>query len=69
VQAGSSLKLLRIAEGEADIYPRLAPTCEWDTAAAQAVLEGAGGKVTQVDGSPIKYGKTDMLNPHFVASS
>ena len=69
VQAGSSLKLLRIAEGEADIYPRLAPTCEWDTAAAQAVLEGAGGKVTQVDGSPMKYGKTDMLNPHFVASS
>jgi 3'(2'), 5'-bisphosphate nucleotidase len=69
VQAGSSLKLLRIAEGEADIYPRLAPTCEWDTAAAQAVLEGAGGKVTQVDGSPMKYGKTDMLNPYFVASS
>jgi len=69
VQAGSSLKLLRIAEGEADIYPRLAPTCEWDTAAAQAVLEGAGGKVTQVDGSPMEYGKTDMLNPHFVASS
>jgi len=69
VQAGSSLKLLRIAEGEADIYPRLAPTCEWDTAAAQAVLEGAGGKVTQVDGSPMRYGKTDILNPHFVASS
>ena len=69
VQAGSSLKLLRIAEGEADIYPRLAPTCEWDTAAAQAVLEGAGGKVTQVDGSPMQYGKIDILNPHFVASS
>ena len=69
VQAGSSLKLLRIAEGEADIYPRLAPTCEWDTAAAQAVLEGAGGKVTQVDGSPMKYGKEDILNPHFVATS
>ena len=69
VQAGSSLKLLRIAEGEADIYPRLAPTCEWDTAAAQAVLEGAGGKVTQVDGSLMQYGKADILNPHFVASS
>jgi 3'(2'), 5'-bisphosphate nucleotidase len=69
VQAGSSLKLLRIAEGEADIFPRLAPPCEWDTAAAQAVLEGAGGKVTQVDGSPMKYGKTDMLTPHFVARS
>ena len=69
IQAGSSLKLLRIAEGEADIYPRLAPTCEWDTAAAQAVLEGAGGKVAQVDGSPMQYGKADILNPHFVASS
>ena len=69
VQAGSSLKLLRIAEGEADIYPRLAPTCEWDTAAAQAVLEGAGGKVTQVNGSPMRYGKANILNPHFVASS
>ena len=68
VQAGSSLKLLRIAEGEADIYPRLAPTCEWDTAAAQAVLEGAGGKVTQVDGSLMEYGKANILNPHFVAS-
>ena len=69
VQAGSSLKLLRIAEGEADIYPRLAPTCEWDTATAQAVSEGAGGKVTQVDGSPMEYGKANILNPHFVASS
>jgi len=69
IQAGSSLKLLRIAEGTADIYPRLAPTSEWDTAAAQAVLEGAGGKVTKVDGSPMKYGKTDILNPHFVARS
>ena len=69
MQAGSSLKLLRIAEGEADIYPRLAPTCEWDTAAAQAVLEGAGGKVTQVDGSPMKYGKEDIVNPHFVATN
>ena len=69
IQAGSSLKLLRIAEGSADIYPRLAPTSEWDTAAAQAVLEGAGGKVTKVDGSPMEYGKTDILNPHFVARS
>ena len=67
VQAGSSLKFLRIAEGEADIYPRLAPTCEWDTAAAHAVLEGAGGSVTQVDGSELRYGKTNILNPYFVA--
>ena len=69
IQAGSSLKLLRIADGSADIYPRLAPTSEWDTAAAQAVLEGAGGQVTKVDGSPMAYGKTDILNPHFVARS
>lgn len=67
IQAGSSLKFLRIAEGSADLYPRLAPTCEWDTAAAQAVLEGAGGSVTQVDGSPLVYGKSEILNPHFVA--
>ena len=67
VQAGSSSKLLRIAEGTADIYPRLAPTCEWDTAAAQAVLEGAGGSVTKVDGSQMAYGKKDILNPYFIA--
>ena len=67
VQAGSSLKFLRIAEGRADIYPRLAPTCEWDTAAAHAVLEGAGGSVTQVDGSELQYGKPNILNPYFVA--
>lgn len=67
IQAGSSLKFLRIAEGAADLYPRLAPTCEWDTAAAQAVLEGAGGSVTQLDGSPLVYGKSQIFNPHFVA--
>ena len=67
IQAGSSLKFLRIAEGAADLYPRLAPTCEWDTAAAQAVLEGAGGSVTQLDGSPVVYGKDDFINPHFIA--
>jgi 3'(2'), 5'-bisphosphate nucleotidase len=69
IQAGSSLKFLRIAEGAADLYPRLAPTSEWDTAAAQAVLEGAGGSVTQLDGSPVIYGKSDILNPHFVAQA
>jgi 3'(2'), 5'-bisphosphate nucleotidase len=67
IQAGSSLKFLRIAEGLADIYPRLAPTCEWDTAAAQAILEGAGGNVTQPDGSPMVYGKLEILNPFFIA--
>ena len=69
IQAGSSLKFLRIAEGLADIYPRLAPTCEWDTAAAQAVLEGAGGSVKQTDGSLVTYGKSEILNPFFVASA
>jgi 3'(2'), 5'-bisphosphate nucleotidase len=67
VQAGSSLKFLKIATGEADIYPRLAPTCEWDTAAAQAVLEGAGGQVTQASGEKMHYGKEEILNPHFIA--
>ena len=67
LQAGSSLKFIRIAEGLADYYPRLAPTCEWDTAAAQAVLEGANGSVKQISGEPMVYGKRDILNPHFIA--
>lgn len=69
VQAGSSLKFCRIAEGNADVYPRFAPTCEWDTAAAQAVVEGAGGSVHEVDGSRLRYGKPEVLNPHFIAAS
>lgn len=68
VQAGSSLKFCRVAEGAADIYPRLSPTCEWDTAAAQAVLEGAGGAVLDLQGQPLQYGKADVLNPWFVAT-
>ncbi|TNI70281.1 3'(2'),5'-bisphosphate nucleotidase CysQ [Aeromonas media] len=67
VSMGSSLKFCLIAEGGAELYPRLAPTCEWDTAAAQAVLEGAGGSVTQLDGSALAYNKPDILNPWFVA--
>lgn len=69
VQAGSSLKFCRVAEGAADVYPRLAPTCEWDTAAAQAIVEGAGGCVIDLQGAPLRYGKTDVLNPHFVAAA
>lgn len=69
VQAGSSLKLCRIAEGAADIYPRLGPTCEWDTAAAQAVVEGAGGVVHDLHGQPLHYGKPDLLNPSFIVSA
>lgn len=67
IQMGSSIKFLAIAEGRADWYPRLGPTCEWDTAAAQAVLEGAGGYVTRLDGQPLQYGKQNIINPHFMA--
>jgi len=69
VQAGSSLKFCRIAEGSADLYPRLGPTHEWDTAAAQAVVEAAGGRVCTLDGSPLRYGKAGLRNPHFVAAA
>lgn len=69
IQAGSSLKLCRVAEGAADVYPRLAPTCEWDTAAAQAVVEGAGGFVIDTLGKPLVYGKPVVLNPSFIVSS
>ena len=63
---GSSLKFCRLAEGKVDLYPRLGRTMEWDTAAAQAVLEAAGGRVTQLDGTPLRYGKPGWENPHFV---
>lgn len=69
VQAGSSLKFCRLAEGSADLYPRFGPTCEWDTAAGQAVLEGAGGQVVDRHGQPLRYGKPGVLNPHFIASA
>lgn len=69
VQAGSSLKFCRIAEGAADVYPRLGPTCEWDTAAAQAVVEAAGGQVCTLQGEPLRYGKAEVLNPDFVVSA
>lgn len=65
--AGSSLKFCRIAEGAADLYPRLGPTMEWDTAAGHAVLSAAGGWVTTLDGKPLVYAKADFRNPHFVA--
>ena len=65
---GSSLKFCLVAEGTADFYPRLGPTCEWDTAAAQAVVEAAGGSVTTLDGLPLRYNERDtLLNPHFLA--
>ncbi|MEZ0309389.1 MAG: 3'(2'),5'-bisphosphate nucleotidase CysQ [Ramlibacter sp.] len=68
VAAGSSLKFCRIAEGEADVYPRHGPTSQWDTAAAQAVLEQAGGAVLDGSGRPLLYGlDRPVLNPHFIA--
>ena len=65
---GSSLKLCLVAEGAADIYPRLGPTSEWDTAAAQSVVEAAGGRVTDLHGAPLRYNKPDILNPWFVVT-
>lgn len=68
VSRGSSLKLCLVAAGEADLYPRLAPTMEWDIAAGDAVLRAAGGMVADVDGTPMRYGKPRFFNPGFVAS-
>jgi 3'(2'), 5'-bisphosphate nucleotidase len=67
IVAGSAIKFGLVAEGVADLYPRLGPTCEWDTAAGQAVLEAAGGSVTDLDGAPLLYGKPGFLNTGFVA--
>lgn len=68
VTAGSSLKFCVLAAGEADAYPRFGPTCEWDTAAAHAVLLAAGGSVVEAeDGLPLSYGKAGYLNPFFIA--
>ena len=64
---GSSLKLCLLAEGKADLYPRLGPTSEWDIAAADAVLAAAGGAVRQLNGAPLAYNKRDLLNPDFIA--
>ncbi len=71
ISAGSSLKFCRVAEGQADLYPRFGPTMEWDTAAGHAVVNGAGGTVTRPDGSPFLYGKSEneYRNGPFVAWS
>ena len=65
--AGSSVKFLEIARGNADVYPRFGPTMEWDTAAGQAILEAAGGLVETPDGGPLRYGKPGLRNPPFIA--
>ncbi len=65
---GSSLKVCMVAGGQADIYPRLGPTSEWDTGAAQAILESAGGGMIDLAGQPLRYNTKDrLLNPHFLA--
>jgi len=67
ISAGSSLKLCLVAEGRADIYPRLGPTMEWDTAAGQAVVEQARGSVLDAGtGKPLRYNKENLLNPWFI---
>jgi 3'(2'), 5'-bisphosphate nucleotidase len=67
LSVGSSLKLVMVAEGKADLYPRLGPTMEWDTAAAQIVVEEAGGQVISQDTQqPMVYNKANLLNPHFI---
>jgi 3'(2'), 5'-bisphosphate nucleotidase len=67
---GSSLKFCRVAEGAADLYPRLTPVCEWDAAAAHAVLRAAGGEVFNLDLQPLRYNtKDDLLVPQFIAAA
>jgi 3'(2'), 5'-bisphosphate nucleotidase len=63
----SSIKICRIAEGLADVYPRFGPTCEWDTAAAHAVLHYAGGCITTINGDDLQYGKPYLKNPEFIS--
>lgn len=69
VSMGSSLKLIAVAEGKADLYPRYAPTMEWDTAAADAIVREAGGQVN-IKGTEtaVRYNKENLLNPHFLVS-
>ncbi len=67
ISMGSALKSCLVAEGRADLYPRLGPTSEWDTAAAQCVVEAAGGRVTELGGAPLAYNTKDsLLNPYFL---
>ncbi len=69
IAMGSSLKLCLVAQGEAHLYPRIGPTMEWDTAAADAVVRSAGGQVTDLNGENLKYNKENLLNPYFIVHS
>jgi 3'(2'), 5'-bisphosphate nucleotidase len=68
-KVGSAVKFGRVAEGGADIYPRLAPTCEWDVAAGHAIVTAAGGKVTDAQGADVKFGegREGFIVPEFIA--
>jgi 3'(2'), 5'-bisphosphate nucleotidase len=68
IACGSAIKFCRIAEGSADLYPRLAPTHDWDVAAGHAVMQAAGGSVVAADGTPLRYGTPELLIPGFVAA-
>ncbi len=69
ISKGSSLKLCAVAEGTADVYPRFAPTMEWDTAAGHAIVKAMGGTVSKTDGTPLVYNKENLLNPWFIVKS
>lgn len=71
IRKGSSLKICAIASGKADLYPGLAETCEWDTAAGQAILESAGGEIVTLEGASLRYGEKggDFKNPRFIAQA
>ena len=68
IACGSSVKFCRLAEGSADLYPRLGPTHDWDVAAGHAIVEAAGGQVRTPDGGPLRYGSEDLLIPGFIAT-
>ena len=67
IACGSSLKFCRVAEGAADIYPRMVSLSEWDVAAGHALVAAAGGVVTTADGQPLTYGRPDFRAPPFIA--
>jgi 3'(2'), 5'-bisphosphate nucleotidase len=68
VPCGSAVKFCRVAEGSADLYPRLGPTHDWDVAAGHGLIEAAGGRVLAPDGKPVRYGTPELLIPGFIAS-
>lgn len=66
IHKGSSLKMCAVAEGNCDLYPRIGPTSEWDTAAGQVIVTQAGGAMTTLNGNPLKYNKKSLINPDFL---